>query len=80
MRVGVVLTTLKANVGNNEIALPVIIHSSKNLPKKYERQGRLFFFLGPRGPLVLPSVGPSPSVRPSRTKNLDHLFTGIYAS
>ena len=33
MRVEVVLTTLKANVGNNEIALPVIIHSSKNLPK-----------------------------------------------
>ena len=32
-------------------------------------------FLGPRGPLVLPSVGPSvpsrPS-RPSRKKNLDH--------
>ena len=35
-------------------------------------------FLGPRGPLVLPSVGPS--VRPSvRKKNLDHLYTGIYA-
>ena len=35
-------------------------------------------FLGPRGPLVLPSVGPVPS-RPSRAKNLDHLYTGIYA-
>ena len=34
-------------------------------------------FLGPRGPLVLPSVGPS--VRPVRAKNLDHLYTGIYA-
>ena len=34
------------------------------------------FFLGPRGPLVLPSVGPS---RPSRNKNLDHLYTSIYA-
>ena len=33
-------------------------------------------FLGPRGPLVLPSVGPVPSVR---AKNLDHLYTGIYA-
>ena len=39
-------------------------------------------FLGPRGPLVLPSMGPVPSrpVRPSvRAKNLDHLYTGIYA-
>ena len=35
-------------------------------------------FLGPRGPLVLPLVGPVPS-RPSRAKNLDHLYTGIYA-
>ena len=35
-------------------------------------------FLGPRGPLVLPSVGPF--VRPFvRKKNLDHLCTGIYA-
>ena len=33
-------------------------------------------FLGPRGPLVLPLVGP---VRPVRAKNLDHLYTGIYA-
>ena len=42
----------------------------------------LILFLGPRGPLVLPSVGPSvrPSVRSSvRKKNLDHLYTGIYA-
>ena len=30
-------------------------------------------FLGPRGPLVLPSVGPS--VRPVHAKNLDHLYT-----
>ena len=29
-------------------------------------------FLGPRGPLVLPSVGPSVPSRPSRKKNLDH--------
>ena len=37
-------------------------------------------FLGPQGPLVLPSVGPvRPSVRPVRAKNLDHLYTGIYA-
>ena len=34
-------------------------------------------FLGPRGPLVLPLIGPA---RPSvRAKNLDHLYTGIYA-
>ena len=40
-----------------------------------------FSFLGPRGPLVLPSVGSSvrPFVRSSRAKNLDHLYTGIYA-
>ena len=37
----------------------------------------LQFFLGPRGPLVLPSVGPFvPFVR---NKNLHHLYTGIYA-
>ena len=36
-------------------------------------------FLGPRGPLVLPSVGPSRPVRPVCKKNLDHLYTGIYA-
>ena len=35
------------------------------------------FFLGPRGPLVLPLVGP---VRPTCANNLDNLFTGIYAS
>ena len=35
-----------------------------------------YVFLGPPGPLVLPSVGP---VRPIRKKNLDHLYTGIYA-
>ena len=39
-----------------------------------------FSFLGPRGPLVLPSVGSFVRpVRPSRKKNLDHLYTGIYA-
>ena len=38
-------------------------------------------FLGPRGPLVLPSVGLFVRpVHPSRKKNLDHLYTGIYAS
>ena len=31
-------------------------------------------FLGPRGPLVLPLV----ELR-TRKKNLDHLYTGIYA-
>ena len=36
-------------------------------------------FLGPRGPLVLPLVGPVRPVRPVRAKNLDHLYTGIYA-
>ena len=36
-------------------------------------------FLGPRGPLVLPSVGPSRPVPSVRAKNLDHLYTGIYA-
>ena len=37
-------------------------------------------FLGPRGPLVLPSVGSFVRpVRPSRKKNVDHLYTGIYA-
>ena len=35
-------------------------------------------FLGPRGPLVLPLIGPA---RPSvRAKNLDPMYTGIYAS
>ena len=34
----------------------------------------LFHFLGPRGPLVLPLVGPS-----VRKKNLDRLYTGLYA-
>ena len=33
------------------------------------------YFLGPRGPLVLPSVGPS--VRPVRN-HLYHLYTGLY--
>ena len=36
-------------------------------------------FLGPRGPLVLPSVGPSRPSCPVCAKNLDHLYTGIYA-
>ena len=36
-------------------------------------------FLGPRGPLVLPSVGPSRPSRPMCAKDLDHLYTGIYA-
>ena len=33
------------------------------------------WFLGPRGPLVLPLVDPS-----ARVKNLDHLYIGTYAS
>ena len=37
---------------------------------------KLHFFLGPRGPLVLPSVG---LFVPSRAKNLHHLYTGIFA-
>ena len=38
----------------------------------------IFYFLGPQGPLVLPSVDPSrPSVPPVPAKNLDHLYTGI---
>ena len=51
-------------------------------------------FLGPRGPLVLPSIGPVCPVRPVGpvrpvrpvgpvrpvcAKNLDHFYTGIYA-
>ena len=39
----------------------------------------LAHFLGPRGPLVLP-LSVRPSVRPSRAKNLDPMYTGIYAS
>ena len=40
----------------------------------------IFYFLGPQGPLVLPSVGLFVRpVRPSRKKNVDHLYTGIYA-
>ena len=49
--------------------------------RPYRYSHEFFFvldFLGPRGPLVLPSVGPF--VRPFvRKKNLDHLYTGIYA-
>ena len=37
-------------------------------------------FLGPRGPHGIPSLV-SPSVRPLvRKKNLDHIYTGLYAS
>ena len=60
------------------------------MPRSIDFDGRLdhiFFvkmenicnnYLGPRGPLVLPLIGPVPS-RPVRAKNLDHLYTGIYA-
>jgi len=37
----------------------------------------LFFFLGPRGPLIEPSISARPSARPSRAKNPDHLYSLI---
>ena len=37
-------------------------------------------FLGPRGPLVLPLIGPVRPVPSVRAKNLDPMYTGIYAS
>ena len=37
------------------------------------------FFLGPRGPLVLPLVDPRTRA-PARNENLDPMYTGIYAS
>ena len=47
--------------------------------KRVEHRGQQDTFLGPRGPLVLP-LSVRPSVRPSRAKNLDPMYTGIYAS
>ena len=50
------------------------IHKNSNLRKvlRFSRYYRRFLllrtFLGPRGPLVLPSMGPVPSVRPSALK------------
>ena len=51
----------------------------KWVAKEKKPDGFYFHFLGPRGPLVLPLVGPVRPVRPVRAKNLDHLYTGIYA-
>ena len=61
------------------ITIVVIINSSSyhhHMVEGEEKPHATGLFLGPRGPLVLPLVGP---VRPVRAKNLDHLYTGIYA-
>ena len=51
--------------------------SSQASPDQDQLKTYTLCFLGPRGPLVLPLIGPA---RPSvRAKNLDHLYTGIYA-
>ena len=59
------------------VAIKLAISSPKH--SSVEMLMLMFTFLGPRGPLVLPLIGPVRPVRPVRAKNLDHLYTGIYA-